>query len=78
MSRASTLILLGVLGILAPFSGLPLGVRNFFAVIFGAAVLGIGLALRVRDVHEAHEAKVETPPVVPETESTLPSSVSPI
>ncbi|MFA5942668.1 MAG: hypothetical protein WC798_03285 [Candidatus Paceibacterota bacterium] len=47
MSRASTLILLGIFVILAPFSGLPITIRNLLSVIFGACVLGIGLALRV-------------------------------
>jgi len=46
MSRASTLILLGVLVIIAPFSGFPVALRSFFSVVLGAFVLGIGLALR--------------------------------
>jgi len=47
MSRPSTLILLGILVILVPFSGLPITFRNLLAIILGACVLGIGLALRV-------------------------------
>jgi hypothetical protein len=59
MSRASTLILLGILVILAPFSGLPTSIRSLLAVILGASVLGIGLTLR------AHEAKnIQPPPSV--------------
>lgn len=46
MSRAGTLILLGILTILVPFSGLPSSLRSFLAVIFGMCVAGIGLALR--------------------------------
>ncbi|MCX6787166.1 MAG: hypothetical protein NTY93_01415 [Candidatus Kaiserbacteria bacterium] len=46
MSRASFLILLGVLVILAPFSGLPMAFRSLLAVIFGSCVLGIGLSMR--------------------------------
>ena len=49
MSRSSTLILLGVLTILAPFSGLPIALRNLLAAIFGACVLGIGISLRTRE-----------------------------
>jgi hypothetical protein len=47
MSKSSALILLGVLVILAPFSGLPASFRSLLAVIFGACVLGIGLSMRV-------------------------------
>lgn len=46
MSRPSILILLGVLIILAPFSGLPIAIWKLLLVIFGAYVLGIGLSLR--------------------------------
>lgn len=46
MSRAGSLILLGILVILAPFSGLPMALRSLLAVIFGACVLGIGLSMR--------------------------------
>jgi len=48
MSRSSSLILLGILVILAPFSGMPITARNLFAVIFGACVFGIGLSMRAR------------------------------
>jgi hypothetical protein len=48
MSRAITLILLGTLVVLTPFSGLPITVRSLLAVIFGACVLGIGLSMRTR------------------------------
>lgn len=46
MSRTSTLILLGVLIILAPFSGLPSALWRLLEVIFGTGVLIIGLSLR--------------------------------
>jgi hypothetical protein len=48
MSRSSTLILLGVLIILVPFSGLPVTVRSLLSVILGACILGIGLSMRAR------------------------------
>jgi len=47
MSRPSMLIVLGVLVILVPFSGLPMSFRHLLSIIFGACVLGIGLSLRV-------------------------------
>ncbi len=46
MSRPSILILLGILVILTPFSGLPINIRTSLLVVFGAYVLGIGLSLR--------------------------------
>ena len=51
MSRTSTLIVLGVLIILTPFSGLPISIRSFLMFIFGASVLGIALSLRSHEVH---------------------------
>ena len=53
MSRSSTLILLGVLIALVPFSGLPAALRALLAVILGASVLGLGVAERSRQVREA-------------------------
>ena len=40
------LIVLGVLTLLVPFSGLPMTFRHFLTIIFGLCVLGIGLSLR--------------------------------
>ena len=59
MSRASTLLLIGVLTLLVPFSGLPASIRALLTVLLGAAVLGVGLSLRVRDVRRAQG---DTPP----------------
>lgn len=73
MSRSSTLILLGVLTILAPFSGLPMAFRSLLSVIFGACVLGIGFSMRAREVHKAQPI-LETPP----TPEMPPTGVSPI
>ncbi|OGG40602.1 hypothetical protein A2118_01990 [Candidatus Kaiserbacteria bacterium GWA2_50_9] len=72
MSRNSTLILLGILTIFVPFSGLPIAFRTLFTVIFGACVAGIGLTLRAR------EARSMQPPVETQTPPPPPSSVSPI
>ena len=49
MSRTSSLILLGVLVILVPFTGFPMVIRALLEVIFGACVLGIGLSFRARE-----------------------------
>jgi hypothetical protein len=46
MSRPSVLILLGLLTMLVPFSGLPANIRTLLFVIFGAYTLGIGISLR--------------------------------
>lgn len=74
MSRASTLILLGILTILVPFSGLPIAIRNLLAVIVGSCVLGIGVALRARDVQKMQQSAGTSsePPAGP------PAGVSPI
>lgn len=72
MSRTSILILVGILVILTPFSGLPVAIRTPLIVIFGACVFGIGLTLRVREARRAH------PPTTPLSEPTPPQGVSPI
>ncbi len=50
MSRSSALILLGILIMLTPFSGLPSGFRDVLALIFGALVLGIGFFIRAKEI----------------------------
>lgn len=76
MSRASVLILLGVLTILAPFSGFPSAIRSLIAAALGACVLGIGLMFRTREAPEV-APHVEAP-VQPALETPLPSEpVSP-
>lgn len=62
MSRTGALILLGLLIILTPFSGIPVGVRAALSIIFGVSVLLIGLSLRVR---EAAEASMPSAPLEP-------------
>lgn len=47
MSKSSLLVVLGILVILAPFSGMPIALRNLLEVILGIIVLGIGLSIRV-------------------------------
>ena len=75
MSRSSVLILLGVLTMLAPFSGLPSPLRTLLTVIFGASVLGMGVALRTREMR--HRSPVATASPEPE-HPPLPREISPI
>ena len=78
MSRNSTLILLGILTILTPFSGLPIAIRSLLLVMFGVCVFGIGLTLRAREVRNAH-SPADTPiSDIPEAVSHEPQGVSPI
>ena len=65
MSRSNALILLGVLVILAPFSGLPAAIRSLLAVIFGAAVMGIGFFLRAKEVERVMSAIPTQAPTEP-------------
>jgi len=75
MSRNGTLILLGVLVILTPFSGLPMNIRSLLAVILGACVLGIGFSMRAR---EARSASAQLPVEAPPSEPAPPQTISPI
>ena len=77
MSRTSTLILLGILVILAPFSGFPIGFRDLLAVVFGACVAGIGLSMRVHEARSAaaKQPSAETPS---SSEPAPPQIISPI
>jgi len=75
MSRNSTLILLGILVILVPFSGLPLAFRTLLAVIFGACIAAIGLSLRTKEMTNS-APQVAPPPV--EAPPGPPQSISPI
>jgi hypothetical protein len=59
MSRASSLILVGVLLILTPFSGFPIAIRSLLVVVFGLVVLGLGLSLRSHEVRAHSEAGVQ-------------------
>ena len=53
MSRTGLLILLGILIMLVPFSGLPVALRTLLSIIFGACVLGIGITVRARQAERA-------------------------
>ena len=64
------LIVLGLLVMLTPFSGLPTAFRSLLEVVFGAGVLGIGLmmrsheAKRVQQAEETHTPEPATPPTM--------------
>ena len=75
MSRASTLILLGILAVLVPFSGFPIAIRSLFAVILGACVAGIGLSMRA---HEARSKQPPPPEIPPASEPIPPRDISPM
>ncbi len=80
MSRASVLILLGVLVILAPFSGFPIALRSLFSLVLGACVIGIGLMLRTRDTQPHAETPASAIPAAkpaPEAVSFSPETYSP-
>ncbi len=51
MSRTNALILLSILTILAPLSGLPVAVRSFIVILFGVCMLAISFSLRASEVH---------------------------
>lgn len=80
MSRTNALILLGILVMLAPFSGLPLAFRTLLTLVFGAIVLGIGLTLRAQEVRQAQSAEHGSPTEesIPEPVRHTPTSISPI
>ena len=59
MSRTGILILIGILTILTPFSGLPGGLRTLLTVAFGVVVLGIALSLRSGEMQRPVEPRVE-------------------
>ncbi len=58
MSRTGTLILVGILTIVTPYSGLPVSVRSMLSIAFGAVVVSIGLSLRAKEAKELDTAGV--------------------
>jgi hypothetical protein len=73
MSRSSTLIVLGVVTLLVPFSGLPIALRSILIVALGASVAGIGLLLRSQET-----ARRQPPSQMQPSEPTPPQGISPI
>ena len=77
MSRSSALIILGILTVLAPYSGLPVAMRAMIVLVLGAAVLAIGVTMRAeaaRLQRRAHEA-TQIPVAVVETETPSEEAV---
>ncbi len=68
MSKSSTLILLGVLIMLAPYSGLPVGLRSILTLIFGALVVGVGIWMRADAAKKAEQATPPAPAPAPANE----------
>lgn len=61
MSRASLLILIGVLIALSPFSGLPMAWLSFALPVLGLLTLAIGISFRPKKsapTNPSHEASV--------------------
>ena len=61
MSRESMLIVVGVLIVLSPFSGIPLSLLTWFYLFVGLVTLMIGVSLRIARIRRAkkklaHEA----------------------
>ncbi|MDB5264447.1 MAG: hypothetical protein JWN64_18 [Parcubacteria group bacterium] len=66
MSRGSTLIFIGALVILSPFSGLPMSILSWVLPILGGLVAIVGASFRIRPVqiHQesiSHEASSQNP-----------------
>lgn len=78
MPRINTLIVFGLLIMLDPFSGLPIGFRTLLQVAFGAVVLSIALSLRAEETRKLHAAHEAPPPVEPPSTPEPPSIISPI
>lgn len=74
MSRSSTLILLGALTILAPFSGLPMAFRSLITIACGAIVLAVGLTMRTHRAVPVPAAEPAPEPLLAEP----PHTISPI
>ena len=49
MSRPSILMILGILVMITPFSGLPVSIRTLLFVLLGGAIFGLALSLRTAD-----------------------------
>lgn len=72
MSRSGTIILLGVLIIIIPLSGLPIAFRSFLTIVLGACVFAAGLSMRKQPL-PARDSTPSGPP-----QSPIPPSISSI
>lgn len=78
MSRTGMLVLLGVLIILTPFSGLPVQMRTLLAVVLGAGVAGIGLLIRAQEAQLQKRSGDSSPAPEPESKPLSPPGMSPV
>jgi cell division protein FtsW (lipid II flippase) len=76
MSRSSALILLGILVVVAPLSGLPESWITFLLAVFGIIIALIGIAMRAAQARRAREAAF-VPATLPVAESS-PAEPEPI
>lgn len=65
MSRPGLLILLGIIVLVIPFSGLPMSWRTFFLAITGLVIVLVGVSLRSPRALPPLESKTPEPPVTP-------------
>lgn len=75
MSRASSLIVLGILAILIPLSGFPVHIRSLLIAFFGVCVLSIGLRMRTEQVPDARKIESEPEPTLSTASSATMSAV---
>ncbi len=76
MSRAGTLIMLGVLALLTPLSGLPIAFRSLLGAVIGVCVLSVGLRMRGEQAPvvasvDTVEPEIATPPAPPTAMSAV-------
>ncbi len=66
MSRSSSLIIFGILVVLAPFSGLPSSWLAVLLPLFGIVVALVGLSLRLAEI-KTSKTVAPSPEIAPET-----------
>ncbi len=75
MTRPSILITLGIIIVLLPFSGLPIGLRSFILPILGLAVLVVGISLRAPRALPPLESAAAEPAPPPASAPTHPQAM---
>jgi protein-S-isoprenylcysteine O-methyltransferase Ste14 len=74
MSRSSALILLGVLVVLTPLSGLPQSWITFLLAVFGIIIALIGIAMRTSGPREAHQVPTASMLTTESTDESEPAA----
>jgi len=62
MSREMTLIVVGLLVIVTPYTGFPSFVRTAVLVLCGVVIAGIGFLMRTHTISKPHQHKTEHHP----------------